>query len=84
MTVSIPASEIAVGDYSITHGTITSISETRDKITNELQSLKIKFHNGDELTNVEPTAEFDIIGGGLTDHGPIGGVRSGLAEDRKK
>lgn len=84
MTVPMPASEIAVGDYSPNYGTVKAIVEHRDRKTNELKTLDIDWFNGEKHTAVEADRVYDIIGGGLTDHGPIGTVRPDLKSDHAK
>lgn len=80
MTLNVPASEIAPKDYSTSYGTVTEVKENRDA-KGELKSYDIKFFNGTVLSGISPDAEFQMVQGGLTDHGPEGSVRAGLAAD---
>jgi hypothetical protein len=81
MPLPIPASEIAEGDWSPVYGTVRKITEHRIAKTNELVTLDFEFWNGDTQDGVSPDREFDIVAGGLTDHGPIGSIREGLKTD---
>jgi hypothetical protein len=77
----IPASELAVRDYSEAYGTIRNISEVKDPKTDEIISIDIEWWNGEKHTGISPEAMYDIIQGGLTDREPNQSVREGLAED---
>lgn len=83
MPVPIPASEIAVGDYSPELGTVRTVVEHRDRKTNELLGVDLTFWNGRSEIMVEPHAIFFIEQGGLTDRVPNQSVRPGLSDDRR-
>jgi hypothetical protein len=80
MTLNIPAEEIAPKDYSTSYGTVTEVTENKDGQGNVI-SYNITFFNGTILSGVSPDAEFELVQGGLTDHGPQGSIRAGLAAD---
>lgn len=86
MTVLIPASEVAVGDYSPVFGTVTKVTEHRDKKTNELQTIDFTFFNTSyEITGALPDYMMEILQGGaeiIHDGMPDKSqIRPGLAAD---
>lgn len=81
MTVSIPASEIAEGDYSPVYGTVKKVKENRDRKTNALKSIDFTFYNGTLQFGTEPDKQYDILQGGLRDNVAETTVRAGLDTD---
>jgi len=79
--LNIPASEIAVGDYVAGFGTVSKVNERRNVKSGDLETLGFEFKSGQSLYGLSPASEFMVNAGGLTDHGPIGSIRPGLAED---
>lgn len=77
----IEAQDLAVGDYDPMYGTIKKIESTINPKTKVVESVDLYFWNGKALTGVEPDRLFYAVQGGLTDHGPEGSIREGLAAD---
>lgn len=78
MSVPIPASEIAAGDYAETFGTVKIVKEHRHPKTNVLHSIDLTFWNGRVEIGVEPDSMFIITQGGLLDRDPSSTFRPGL------
>lgn len=87
MTMPIEASEVAVGDWSPTYGSITAIKENKNA-AGDILGYNLTFFNGHTLTNVAPTYQLvieqdgaDFIHNGMPDKSQI---RPGLAADHAK